>query len=153
MKKLLSVIIVLALVVMIIPQTAVAVESSSEKQEILYYDDGSCLIVTIQETTLRSSDSKLGTKTYQYVSASGNLEWTAILRGYFYYDGSTSTCTSSVCDITISNSNWYVVNKRVWTSGNSACSEFTMGLKLLGVTATQKYFNMSLMCDAYGNLS
>lgn len=153
MKKSFSVILVFALVMMFIPQTIYATEASVEKQEILHYEDGSSLIITIQESALRSSDSKLGTKTYQYVSTSGETQWTAVLRGNFHYDGTTSSCTSSVCDITIYDTDWYVVSKRVWTSGNSACSEFTMGLKLLGVTASEKYFSMTLTCDANGNLS
>lgn len=122
-------------------------------QSIIHYDDGSYLVITIQETTARATGTKSGTAIYEYNNADGSVAWQATLKGTFTYNGSTATCTSSSCDITINASEFYVVSKTVGKSGGTATASVTMGRKFLGITIAQDAYELTLTCDKDGNLS
>lgn len=152
MKRFLSLLLSIFLLVPSFAPTVSAVSANYEESATLYYEDGSFLTITTQMTRSRSSDSVLGTRTFLYRSSDGVVQWQAVLRGLFRYDGTTSNCTSSVCDVTIYNSDWYTISKNVRTSGNSALADLTMGRTLLGGKVEQRTVNMSLSCDVNGNL-
>lgn len=153
MRKFLIALLILTVLFSAFPANVFAAEQKDMSSEYIYYEDGSYLVITIQVTEARSTTSKMGTKTYQHYGSDGTVQWQAVLRGIFYYDGTTSNCTSSVCDVTIYNSEWYTASKNVKTSGNSALAYLTMERTRYGVVVDSKQINMSLSCDANGNLS
>lgn len=130
-----------------------ASESMTTKQNIIFHDDGSYSVIIIEVQEARTSSSKVGTKTYLHYSANNVLQWSAVLRGMFHFDGTSATCTSSVCDVTIHNTEWNVVSKNVRTSGNSALADLKMNRVYSGIVTETKTVNLSLSCDANGNLS
>lgn len=153
MKKVWIALLVIAYVMSAIPFRAYASEQEKDSVEYIHYEDGSYLVIAVQEINTKSTTSKTGTKTYQHYASDGTVQWKAVLRGIFYYDGVSSYCTSSVCDVTIYNSEWYVASKNVSTSGNSALANLTMSRTRYGIVVDSRQINMSLSCDANGNLS
>lgn len=122
--------------------------------EVIYLEDGSYIEKYIAESYLSSaSGTKSGASTYDYHGANGALIWTAKLYGTFTYNGVSATCTASSCDVTIYDSNWYVVSKTAGKNGNKATASVTMGLWHLGVTVSKTTYSLSLTCDKNGVLS
>lgn len=119
----------------------------------IYFKDGSYYIVWIESNGVKATGTKTGSKNYTYYSNSGTALWNAKLTGAFTYSGSNAVCTASSCDITVWDSNWNVISKSTSKSGNEALGTATMSRKVLGVTIEQKTANLSLSCDANGNLS
>ena len=151
MKRFSVALLAFAMFISVIPFTGFAEETN--EQETIIFEDGSYMTETIIEISARASGTKTGSKVKRYYDADGNLEWTATLTGTFTYTGSGSTCTASSCSITVSNSAWYTVSKSATKSGNTANATVVMGKKVLGVTVTKVSANVSLSCDANGNLS
>ena len=137
----------------ILPFGTLATDEVSENVSHVYYEDGSYLKITITESMSRASGTKTGSKKYEHLDSNGNLCWTATLRGTFTYTGTSATCTASSCDVSISNSAYYVVSKTVGKSGGSATATLTMGRKLLGITISKDTYDLKLTCDKNGNLS
>ena len=102
---------------------------------------------------MRVSGTTSGSKESIYYSNDGTAQWKAVLTGTFTYTGTSATCTTSSCNITIYSSSWYTISKTVGKNGNSATSSVTMGNKLMGVTVTKITKHITLTCDANGNLS
>lgn len=150
MKRYICILIVLAMMVFMLPAHASAAQ---EETDIVYFEDGSYLVTTISEMQTRATASKNGSKTKTYYESDGSAAWKATLTGTFTYDGSSSTCTSSNCSVTVYNSAWYTISKTASRSGSTANAAVTMGRKLLGVAVTNKSINISLTCDGNGNLS
>ena len=148
MKTLISYFLAILLTVSITPLEVFAGET-----ERIEFEDGSYFTIQIEESGARASGTKTGTKTYTYNSSSGTALWKATVRGTYTYNGSSATCTASSCDVTIYNSDWYVVSKSASKNGNSATASVTMGQKILGITASKKTASIKLTCDANGNLS
>lgn len=71
----------------------------------------------------------------------------------FSFTGSTSSCTSSSMDVIILDSSWYSISKNATRGGNSATGSVTIGEKVGGVTVTKIPVNLTLSCDANGNLN
>ena len=87
-----------------------------------------------------------------YYNSDGISKWNAVLTGSFSYNGSSATCSSSSVDVTIFDSNWYVISKSASKSGNTASASVTMGCSYDGIMTTIPA-NLSLKCDKNGNLS
>ena len=83
----------------------------------------------------------------------GPAQWKAVLSGTFSFTGSTSTCTSSSMNVTILDSSWYTISKNATRGENTATGSATIGEKVGGVTLTKIPVNLTLSCDANGNLS
>lgn len=150
-KRLFSCLLVL-LLAFAFPINAVAASIPSA-QEVIYFEDGSYITVTLSEVQTRASGTKSGNKTYRYYNSNDVELWRAVLTGTFTYTGSSATCTASSCNVTISNTAWYVVSKTASKSGNTAKASIVMGRKLLGVTIEKKSAELSLSCSANGTLS
>ena len=151
MKRISAALLAFAMLISMIPFPGFATETS--ERETIVFEDGSYMTETIIEVSTRASGTKTGSKVKRYYDADGNLEWTATLTGTFTYTGSSSTCTASSCSVTVSNSAWYTVSKSANKSGTTANATVVMGKKVLGVTVTKASANVSLSCDANGNLS
>lgn len=151
MKRIISLCLLIVFFSTIIPTYGFAV--NEEDGIVSYFEDGSYLVETIVEMQSRASGSKAGTKSTTYYSQDGTAQWKVTLTGTFTYTGASATCTGSSCNVTIYNSEWYTISKNATKSGNTASASVTMGKKLLGVTVSQIPANISLKCDANGNLS
>lgn len=152
MKRIFSVIVALVLFVSVIPFAGLAVKND-QIGDVIYLPDGYCIVVELHTSPARASGTVTGTKTYTCKDDDGTALWKAVLTGGFSYTGSSSSCTSSSCSVTIYNSNWYTVSKTATKSGNTATASVTMGKKVLGVTVSKVPITINLSCDANGNLS
>ena len=153
MKRSVCCILAMLLLVSALSMNCYAIEDKSEIYNTIYFDDGSYLTECICVTQTRSSGTVSGRKVDTYYTSGVATAWQAVLKGTFSYTGSSAACTASSCDVTIYDSAWYVVSKSASKSGNTATAAVTMGFKTLGVTVNKVPINMSLSCDANGNLS
>ena len=153
MKKRFAVLFFVILIVAMLPTNALAAGMQSQEENIIYFEDGSYIVVTLSEIETRASGTKTGQKTYNYLDGNGEVSWKAVITGTFTYTGSSATCTSSICDVTVYDTAWYVVSRTTGKSGNTATAEVTMGRKYLGITVTKKTLSLKITCDANGNLS
>lgn len=153
MKKFVAIIGLILMIASLIPLNAFAAQTDDENADVIWLEDGSYVVVSLTQVGSRATSTKSGTKTYTYYAADDTIQWKAALAGTFTYNGSTSSCTSSDCDITIYNSVWYIYTNMPSKSGNTAKAEVTMKRKLLGVTVQTEDLNITLTCDANGNLS
>ena len=151
-RKLVSLLLVLALLFASTTLSASAVEST-KKGNIIRFSDGSYIEVVVEESNARAASTKTGYKLYRYRDASDNIEWEADLTATFTYNGTTSTCTSANCTVTIYESRWYEISNTTTRSGNTATTQLTMGEKFLGITISKPQYTITLTCDKDGNLS
>ena len=136
------------------PLSVSAAEIAEETDNVIKFDDGSYITITIQESASRVSYVKTGSKTYTYRGASGDLEWEAVLSCSFLYDGTTSTCTGGICQVTIYDDDWYEYANSTTRSGATATTELTMALRgIFGITTGKYNYTITLTCDKNGNLS
>ena len=150
MKRVLPIFLVLTIAIFVFPMYANAAE---KENNVVYFDDGSYMTAEVITNRMRASGSVTGNKIKTYYDSEGNTKWKAVLTGSFTYTGSSATCTSASIDVTIYDSNWYVVSKSASKSGNTASASVTMGKKVAGVTVSKVSVNLTLSCDANGNLS
>ena len=101
----------------------------------------------------RAAGTKTGSKTYRYKGSDGVEKWSAVLSGIFTYTGTSATCTSAGCSVSISDTAWYLISKTSNRSGSSAIGEVIMGRKFLGITIDEETLGMRITCDVNGNLS
>ena len=153
MRRLFSIALLVALLITLLPTNTYAAVDTEADEGIIYLDDGSYITIELTWTNSRASGTKTGSKTYTYKSSAGEELWRAVLRGTFTYTGNSASCTVASCDVTISNTNWYVVSKSATKSGNAAVGELTMGRKFLGITVDKESISIRITCDANGNLS
>ena len=148
-----SLLLACVLIFSAIPNVAFAAENSPNTENIITLEDGSYLEIIIISTDIRASHVKSGSKVLNHRSSEGELNWQAVLSASFTYTGTTSTCTSASCSVTIYDGDWYQVSKSTSRSGNTATTQLTMGQKVLGVTISKPSYTITLSCDANGNLS
>lgn len=153
MNKGLKFITVILLLIALLPINVFASENTKYTADIIYLEDGSYISIETEIVPVRATQTRVATKTYTYRNSSDEEVWKAVLSATFTYNGTTSTCTASSCNVTITNTSWYEVSKTVGKSGNTATAELVMGRKFLGITVQKETLNMSLTCDANGNLS
>jgi len=152
MKRFLMLTVIVAFIFAVFPLNVFAT-SVSACNEIIYFEDGSYITVELQVIETRAAATKSASKTYTCRDGDGVEEWRAVLSGTFTYNGTSATCTASSCNVTITDTDWYVVSKTATKSGASALAELTMGMKFIGITVNKKTVNMSLTCDKDGNLT
>ena len=151
MKRLFT---ILTAALLLVSMLSISTFATTEvKENIIYLDNGCYITVELTVAEARASGTKTASKTYTYRASDGTEEWRAVLRGTFSYTGSSATCTAASCDVTITNTNWYIVSKAATKSGASALGELTMGRKFLGITVDKEPVSMRITCDANGNLS
>ena len=150
MKRIISCILIAVLTLSVIPFTCFAADT---EVVVICYEDGSYMTETISAQGFRASGTKTGTKTRNYYNADNTLAWKVVLTGKFTYTGSSATCTSSSISTEIYESGWYTVSKNAGKSGNSATGTAVIGEKVLGVTTGKIQVDLTLSCDANGNLS
>lgn len=122
------------------------------------FEDGSYFQVTIMETSSdavrRATNTKTGSKVYNYVDSNHKSLWTITVKGSFTYNGSTSKCTNSSVSVKSYVSNWTVSGARAWKSGSTAYASAQGKMKnILGQTTRTVNKQVSLTCSPSGKLS
>ena len=90
---------------------------------------------------------------YYFNDSNGVTQWTATLTGTFYYDGTVSYCTNSSCTTSVQHGNWSETANTPSYAGNAAFASVTMVRKVLFIVVQTENLNLTLTCDANGNLS
>ena len=152
MKRFFCLFILAVMIAGLLPLSCFA-QSAEENTAITYFADGSYMVEAVNIRQTRASGTVTGSKEKTYYGEDGVAEWKAVLTGSFTYTGSSATCNSSTCNVTIYDSTWYTISKSATKSGNTANASVTMGKKYLGITVTQVPTTVTLKCDANGNLS
>ena len=122
------------------------------------FEDGSYFQVTIMETSSdavrRATNTKTGSKVYNYVDSNHKSLWTITVKGSFTYNGSTSKCTNSSVSVKSYVSNWTVSGAKAWKSGSTAYASAQGKMKnVLGQTTRTVNKQVSLTCSPSGKLS
>lgn len=122
------------------------------------FEDGSYFQVTIMETSSdavrRATNTKTGSKVYNYVDSNHKSLWTITVKGSFTYNGSTSKCTNSSVSVKSYVSNWTVSGAKAWKSGSTAYASAQGEMKnVLGQTTKTVNKQVSLTCSPSGKLS
>ena len=122
------------------------------------FEDGSYFQVTIMETSSdavrRATNTKTGSKVYNYVDSNHKSLWTITVKGSFTYNGSTSKCTKSSVSVKSYVSNWTVSGAKAWKSGSTAYASAQGKMKnVLGQTSRTVNKQVSLTCSPSGKLS
>lgn len=131
---------------------AIGAERYDGESLVVQFEDGSYITEKITLTQFRRGGTVSGSKEKNLYDSNGNICWKAILYGTFSYNGSSATCTSSSCDVTLYSSDWYVISKSAGKSGNSATASVTMGELAAGVTVSRMPISLTLKCDGKGNV-
>lgn len=151
-KKLISLLIILVLLLGMFPFNAFAI-TTAEDADIILFDDGSYIEVIIEASSARAANTVSGYKKYVFRNSDGDVKWEAKLSATFAYSGAWYTCSTADCNVTIYDSNWYVISNSTIRSSNNAVARLTMGRKYLGVTVDERQYTIELTCDINGNLS
>ena len=122
------------------------------------FEDGSYFQVKIMETSSdavrRATNTKTGSKVYNYVDSNHKSLWTITVKGSFTYNGSTSKCTNSSVSVKSYVSNWTVSGAKAWKSGSTAYASAQGKMKnVLGQTTRTVNKQVSLTCSPSGKLS
>lgn len=153
MKKFLCLLMLSVILINMIPIYAFASSSPQTDGEVIYLDDGSYIVVELSQENALARTTAQKSRSYTYYSSKDEALWKAVLTGTFTYNGSTATCTSSICDVTIYDDAWYVVSNYASKSGASATAEVAMGKNFLGITVDKETISISLTCSPTGSFS
>ena len=152
MNRVLKISTILLLIITLLPFNIIAVADFDESISTYYFDDGSYMTVTVSQNMPRSTSVK-GNKVFNFYGSDGVEQWRAELIGIFTYDGTTATCTSCVCNVTITDTDWSYTQKRCYVNGGSALCDLTMVKKWLGITIRTEEMTLSLTCSPTGQLT
>ena len=116
-------------------------------QEIKELSDGTSLVIAISQSpnTMRALKTVSGTKTYSGRNSDGVIMWQFKVHGTFSVNVSHSH--------SLPDSEWNYVDGSSYKTGNKAIGHGKFNRKLLFVTVETKECDVTLSCDANGNLS
>ena len=86
-------------------------------------------------------------------NSNGKSLWYAKVTASFYYDGSTSSCTSSSASGGSYVSTWKILSKSSSRTGNVGSATVTAGSYYVGILIGTITETVTLACDKNGNLS
>ena len=151
MKKYISLILTFCIIILMFSNMVVYAFDQT-KVAIEYFEDGS-YIVTVIETVFSSRSTKTKTITEYYYDASNNLDWKASLTASFYYDGSTSSCTSASIGHQIYDTSWRLTSSSCSKNSATATGNFTFKKYSLGIPIKTVNKTLTLTCDPNGNVT
>ena len=151
MKRFVAFLVAFVLTISALP-LAIGAEKYDGESLVVQFEDGSYITEEITLTQFRVRNAVSGSRVRNFYNSSGSLCWKITLYGVFSYDGSSATCTSSSCDVTLYSSDWYVISKSAGKSGNSATASVTMGELAAGATVSRVPVSLTLKCDGKGNV-
>lgn len=153
MKRILSIILAM---IMLLPATSNVQATTIQKNtdyQVISVEDGGYIVIELDSATNLTRATTTNTKSYTRYDEANDMLWKASLTGSYTYDGRTATCTSSSCTVTIYDNAWYTISKTAWADENIAKATVEMGRKVLGIQSRHETYNLSMVCDRYGNVS
>lgn len=117
-----------------------------------YFEDGSYIETIIVSNSNTRSTIKNASKTSTYKNASGESLWYAKVTANFYFNGSTSSCTSASASGGSYVSTWRILDKSAKCSGNTGTASVTAGAYYAGIFINSYTEVVTLSCDKNGNL-
>lgn len=154
MKKIKKLCLSLILTVIFIaqPLSVMAEPVASPQITREYLADGSYFETVITSDTASRSTVKNASKTTTYKSSSGESLWYAKVTANFYFDGTTSSCTSSSASGESYVSGWKILSKSSSRTGNTGSATVTAGAYYVGILVDTYTKIVTLSCDKNGNL-
>lgn len=152
MRKIFSLLIVIVIVLGFLPANTYATDKT-ESRNIIAFEDGSYIEIIVADIFAIATNAKNGYKTYTHYDSADNVEWQAKLSASFTYNGTTYSCNSTSCTVTVYDSKWYEISNTTTRGGSMATTQLTMGRKLSGITVSKPAYTITLTCDKDGNLS
>ncbi len=154
MKKLISLCLLL---LCLLPRTAFAAEFPAPAEQgvvVVVLEDGSCCVTNIVQTELplfsrAGTQIIIGIKTKNYYNASGELQFSLIVRGIFSYNGSTAAAVAAQYGYHISQPAWEFVSASTTRDGAAA----TVIGTFCQSGAYDRTLSISLTCSPDGVLS
>lgn len=117
-----------------------------------YLADGSYFETVIESNSSLRSTIRNASKTTTYKSASGESLWYAKVTANFYYDGSTSSCTSSSASGGSYVTTWRILSKSASRTGNTGSATVTAGAYMGGLYVGSMTEVVTISCDKNGNV-
>ncbi len=135
------------------PLAVMANPSNTSNVTKQFLDDGSYFEISIEYNDNQRSSIKNASKTLTYKNSSGKALWYAKVIANFYYDGTTSSCTSSSVSSGTYVDGWKILSSSSSRTGNTASATVTAGIYYVGVLVDTITVKVLLSCDKNGNLS
>ena len=149
MKKLFA-LFTACFLILAVPLPVYAQQPEIISTEIIPQADGGVLEITLTQdpVSTRTAQTKSGTKTVSKKNASGQVVWSASLKGTFTYDGKKATCTASSVSVSIKNPTW-----SAGKTGNKATGKVVMKQYYQGQATHTETQSITLSCSPSGALS
>ena len=116
-----------------------------------YLSDGSYFEIVIESNDNLRSTIKNASKTDK--NADGKALWYAKVTANFYFDGKTSSCTSSSASGESYVDTWKIQSKSSSRTGNVGSATVIAGCYFAGINIGNISQTVTLACDKNGNLS
>ena len=126
---------------------------TSAVSKVYLLSSGVRLVEMVPEIQQRTRSSVTGSKSYNCIDSNNAIVWTAKLTASFYYDGGTSYATAASCTTTVLSGNWHESYNNAYYAGNVAYARVEMQLLFLFIVINTEEANLTLTCDANGNLT
>lgn len=155
MKKIKKIILSFTVAILFMTQPLQVMAESNNTFQVTreYLDDGSFFEILIESNENQRSSIKNASKTFTFKNADGESLWYAKVTANFYYDGTTSSCTSSSASGGSYVSEWKILSKSSSRTGNVASATVTAGAYMGGLYVDSLTVKVLLSCDKNGNLS
>lgn len=141
----------LAFILCLQPLTAQAAPNRTVTKD--YLSDGSYYETVIEMDMKTRSYVRGAKKTVTYKNADNKSVWYLTVTADFYFDGSTSRCTSSSASAGSYTSTHKVLSKTAGRSENSGWAQATVGTYMNGVHVTDVTRTIYIYCDKNGDVS
>lgn len=154
MKKIKKIFWALVLTIIFTSQPISITASSDESPQVTkeYLEDGSYIETVITYNENARSTVKNASKTSTFKSSSGESLWYAKVTANFYFDGTTSSCTSSSASGESYVSGWKILSKSASRTGNTGSATVTAGAYYIGFLVDRYTEIVTLSCDKNGKL-
>ena len=154
MKKLFA-LFTACFLILAVPLPVYAQQPEIISTEIIPQANGGVLEITLTQdpVSTRAAQTKSGTKTVSKKNASGQVMWSASLKGTFTYDGKKATCTSSSITVNIRATSWKLSSKSAGKTGNKATGKVVMKQYYQGHATHTETQSITLSCSPSGALS
>ncbi len=136
--------------------SATNIDNYYKNNSVVYFKDGSYIETIITQNTdftVYSTNTTSGSKIVTYKDSDGVAQWSATLTGYFTYNGSSATCTSSSISYNIIDSAWKISSATATKSGSEAIGNIIAKRYFLGIPTKTVEKEFTLTCSATGVLS
>lgn len=155
MKKIKGIFLSLILAATFITQPLSVMASTATETQVTreYLEDGSYFEIVIESNENMRSTIKNASKTSTYVNASGQSLWYAKVTANFYFDGTTSSCTSASASGGSYVDVWKILSTSSSRTGNVGSARVTAGAYYAGIYVDSYTEVVTLACDKNGNLS